>query len=210
MSVSRRRFLEAGMLATLFAAVPLKNALGQTWKDRDGNPVDSSTSGVQNDPLANYTKATFISYLNSVFQLRIGFGVAAVTLLRVDDMAAAKGGECFSLLFRGGGGRALPQDTYTVEHAALGTFKLFLVPVGADDNGAQGYLATMNRLSHKDALAPAPVGSSTAKRSGSIKPATPTQGPANASPTTTPVKPAKREKPSWKRNEEDFEGGIDQ
>jgi len=97
---SRRKFLKAGVLAALFTAVPLKTALGQSWKDRDGNPGNSPET--QNDPLANYTKATFLSYLNSVFELHTTTGVVEVTLLRVDDMAAPKGGECFTLLFRGG------------------------------------------------------------------------------------------------------------
>src|ERR1700704_4738761 len=98
MSSSRRKFLKAGMLAALFAAVPLKNVLSQSWKGRDGNPNEGSAPGVQNnDPLASYTKAAFVSYLNSIFQLRAGLSVIAVTLLKVDDMPAPKGGECFSL-----------------------------------------------------------------------------------------------------------------
>src|SRR6266850_1205047 len=105
---SRRKFLKAGVLAALFAAVPLKTALGQSWKDRDGNPGDGSSPALQNnDPLATYTKAAFVSYLNSVFQLNNGFNVIAVTLLKVDDMPSAKGGECFSLLFRGGSEHAV-------------------------------------------------------------------------------------------------------
>lgn len=177
MSTSRRKFLKAGMLTAVFAAVPLKNVWGQSWKDKDGNPEQSSAY----DPLSNYTKATFTQYLNSVFQLRTGFSVVAVTLLKVDDLPAAKGGECFSLLFRGGGGAALRQNTYSLDHPALGTFQLFLVPVGADSNGAQGYLATINRLSYKDALVPAPKGSATTKREGSIK----TDGAAVPEPTGT-------------------------
>src|SRR6266481_2384007 len=150
MSDSRRSFLKAGVLAALFAAVPTKNLQGQMW---GGGPF----TDVQNDPLANYTKATFVSYLNSVFQLHTVSGVVAVTLLKVDDMAAPSGGECFSLLFRGGS-RDLGQDTYTIDHASLGTFKLLLVPVGTDSNGAQGYLATINRLSYSAVTAPGPVG----------------------------------------------------
>jgi hypothetical protein len=224
MSSSRRKFLKAGMLAALFAAVPLKNVLSQSSIDKDGNPSDQSPA-VPYDPLANYTKATFISYLNSVFQLRTVKGVVAVTLLKVDDLPAAKGGECFSLLFRGGSS-ALRQNTYTVDHASLGTFQLFLVPVGTDNNGAQGYLATINRLSYNDALAPTALGSGTTKRSGSLT--TTTQAPANATPTptpqpeapaTTPVitkpgepKPVRKKKPSWKSgdNEGIDDGLIDQ
>lgn len=143
MSDSRRKFLKLGMLATLFAAAPLKNALGRGWKDLDADP--SAVDPDDDDPLANYTKATFVSYLNSVFELRAPSGSVAVTLFQVEDMEAPTNGECFSLLFRGGS-EALPQNTYTVEHAALGTFQLFLVPTGADSNGAQGYLATINRV----------------------------------------------------------------
>lgn len=200
MSNSRRKFLKAGMLAALFATVPLKNALGRSWKDQYSNPTDNQSG--QDDPLANYTKATFKSYLNSIFQLLTFTGIVEVTLLQVDDLPAAKGGECFSLLFRGGG-RALQQDTYTLVHPALGTFQLMLVPAGSDNNGAQGYLATINRLSYSDAQAP---GEKLEKR-GWMEDST---APTNASPTTTPAtppkirKPAKKiRKPSWKSNDHD-------
>jgi hypothetical protein len=185
---SRRKFLKAGVLAALFAAAPLKNVLGQSWKDRDGNPGNNPET--QNDPLANYTKATFLSYLNSVFELHTTTGIVGVTLLRVDDMAASKGGECFALLFRGGS-RELRQDSYTLVHPSLGTFQLLLVPVGTDEVGAQGYLATINRLSYSDALAnPAPAGGASAsKGSGSAQPSTtptPTPTPTPRSPAITP------------------------
>ena len=224
MSDSRRKFLKAGVLAALFAAVPLKDVLGQSWKDRDGNPGNNPET--QNNPLAFYSKATFKSYLNSVFELHTVAGIVGVTLLQVDDMPAAKGGECFTLLFRGGS-RALRQDTYTLVHPSLGTFQLLLVPVGTDDNGAQGYLATINRLSYSDALAnPAPVGSTTKGSAPTTTTPAPTAtpSPANTSPGTTlpvqppatprtirpqaPSKPLKRKKPSWKRNDDDpdFDG----
>src|SRR6266436_8617677 len=188
---SRRKFLKAGVLAALFAAVPLKTALGQSWKDRDGNPDNSPET--QNDPLANYTKATFLFYLNSVFELHTAKGIVGVSLLRVDDLPAPKGGECFSLLFRGGS-RAEPQDSYMLVHPSLGTFQLLLVPVGTDEYGAQGYLATINRLSYREALAnPAPKGSSKSTPSGSTQPAptstprtTPSNSPAITPSTTTP------------------------
>ncbi len=215
---SRRKFFKTGVLAALFAAVPLKDALGQSWKDRDGNPANNPE--VQNDPLANYTKATFISYLNSVFELHTTNGIIGVTLLKVDDMEAPKGGECFTLLFRGGS-RELRQDSYTLVHPALGTFQLLLVPVGTDDNGAQGYLATINRLSYREALSnPAPKGSSKSTPSGSTQPAptsTPRTTPSN-SPVITPAttkpralpKPSKKNRrPSWKNNDNEDDLGIE-
>ena len=214
---SRRKFLKAGLLAALFAAVPLKNVLGQRWTDQSDNPGAGSQD--QNDPLANYTKATFISYLNSVFQLHTISGIVAVTLLKVDDMAPPKGGECFSLLFRGGS-RAHGQDTYTIDHAALGTFKLLLVPTGTDSNGAQGYLATINRLTYVEALVPAPKGkpakrtwmeNSTTPTNASPPPTSPAQAPSpgTVTPKERPKPPRKNKKPSLKRNDDEDDFGIE-
>jgi len=188
--------MRAGTLAALFAGVPLAtvNVLGQRiHPSPDDSPVDQAQA---NDPLSSYTKATFVSYINSVFVFR-AIGVRKdieVTLMKVSDMTAAPGGECFSLLFRGGGGPELRQNTYTVEHSALGTFKLFLVPVGTDDNGAQGYLATINRLSHKDAMTLPPTG----KPSGKSRPTAPTQPQNKPQGTTAPADspiPITRERP---------------
>lgn len=219
MSNSRRKFLRTGLLAALFAAVPLKQAFAQSWKDRDGNPGE--TPPAQSDPLRNYSKTTFISYLNSIFQLQTVAGIVEVTLTKVDDMPAPKGGECFSLLFRGGS-RAWPQNTYTIVHPSLGTFALLLVPSGSDQNGAQGYLATINRLSPADfANMSAPSrGSRTAPSSASPTTSSPpssnpapsvTPAVSPVAPSVVPVTPAptrkqrkhRRRKPSWKSG--DFE-----
>jgi len=138
---SRRKFVKAGLLTAMFAAVPLRSAFGKGFKNLAGAipPFD------EDDPLANYTKSTFVSYLNSVFQIQTASGNVAVTLTSINDMPAPAGGECFSLLFVGGS-EALGQNTYVVTHPALGTFSLFLVPAGADENGAQKCVATINRI----------------------------------------------------------------
>ena len=137
MSESRRTFVKAGLLTAVFATVPLRSVLGKGFKDLALFDED--------DPLANYTKSTFVSYLNSVFQIQTGSGNVAVTLTSVDDRPAPSGGECFSLLFVGGS-ESRSQNTYVVSHPALGTFNLFLVPAGSDENGAQKSVATINRL----------------------------------------------------------------
>jgi len=175
MSISRRKFLRSGTLVALAAAVPLNSAiavLGQKVGVDGGNRIDLSPQEVAADPLANYTKATFQQYLNSIFRLSGGiYKPVDVTLLSVSDMLPANapvepGKECFTLLFRGES-IALPQGTYTVDHASLGRFALFVVPVGADDNGVQGYLATINRLPYRSSIIISPPGS---KRSGVMKP----------------------------------------
>lgn len=209
MSSSRRKFLKLGALATLFAAVPFKTLLAQGWKDRDGNPANTPTT--QTDPLANYTEATFRSYLNSIFELHTTQGIVAVTLLQVDDMTASKGGECFTLLFRGGA-RAQRQDTYTLVHPSLGTFQLLLVPTGTDQNGAQGYVATINRLSLADAARMEPPTRQTGRSQPSVAPSAPAAStPPAVTPSVTPnaqpalqpsapkkPQPSRGRKPSWK------------
>ena len=221
MSESRRRFLTAGVMTALFAAFPLKSIFSQSWKDRDGNPGE--TPPVQSDPLSNYSKATFTSYLNSIFQLQTVAGIVAITLTKVDDMPAPKGGECFALLFRGGS-RAWPQDSYMITHPSLGTFALLLVPAGSDANGAQGYLATINRLSPADfanmsapSRSPRTAPPATSPNTSSpttttpppvvtpvvtptVTPVTPTVAPATPVPTHKPRKHRKR-KPSWKTDD---------
>jgi hypothetical protein len=212
-SNSRRTFLRTGLLAALFASVPFKHVLGQSFKERDGNPGETPVT--QTDPLGNYSKAAFTSYLNSIFQLQTSIGVVAVTLTKIDDMPAPKGGECFTLQFRGGS-RALPQDTYMITHPSLGTFALLLVPSGSDQNGTQGYLATLNRLSQADfANLSAPSRSTRIAPAITAPPATiappvvtPTVAPVT--PVVTPVipetpvrKPAKRRKRKPLRKSDD-------
>jgi hypothetical protein len=167
MSISRRRFLRAGSVAALAAAVPLKGALSVAGqgirKDRDGNPSDGVPDGIVNSPLFYYTKAAFSSYLNSTFLVQaVALGTIEVTLTQVRDTASGSvasqaGQECFSLLFQSRGSSALRQGTYGIEHAALGSFALFLVPGGPEANGGQSYVAIVNRLAESPALFAAPA-----------------------------------------------------
>ena len=55
------------------------------------------------------------------------------------------GSENFVLIFRGTTA-PLPQDTYLLEHNALGTFPLFLVPGGTNASGRQSLVAVINRI----------------------------------------------------------------
>jgi hypothetical protein len=141
MSISRRIFIQMASVAAIAAGTVSKpNVLAL---------VQDPTKPV--DPLALYTQSTFTQYINSIFRLH-GLSAVEVTLEKVQDTLGTKesregGRESFVLHFRGGRDE-LPQNTYTVDHPALGTFKLFLVPSGADKNGAQGYTATINRLSY--------------------------------------------------------------
>jgi hypothetical protein len=182
MSESRRTFLRAGVLAALFAALPLKNTFSQSFKERDGNPGE--TPPAQTDPLINYSKASFASYLNSIFQIQTVQGVVEATLARIDDMPSPKGGECFTLLFRGGRA-ALKQDTYVMVHPALGMFHLLLVPGGSDQNGAQEYCATINRISLADFANLTAPSRRTGSQGSRSEAGSSTSRPSSTSPSTS-------------------------
>jgi len=180
MSINRRRFLRAGSLVALSAAIPLKSVLGQGFrKGLDGNTGDGLPQKVGVDQLANYHKAAFDSYLNSIFRLYAGSSVVEVALVEVKDLMPAnakpqQGAECFSLLFRGGT-REIDQGTYQMDHPALGSFQLFLTPGKTDDNGAASYVAIINRIGYSSVTPP----TSTSKPKGNLRP-----------DTTPPAKPA--------------------
>lgn len=65
-------------------------------------------------------------------------------LIEAVDLGSTPVHEQFSLLFRGPGGRPLPQRIYGLRHAVLGTFSIFIVPVGRDAQGVL-YEAVFNR-----------------------------------------------------------------
>jgi hypothetical protein len=186
MSISRRIFIKAGTLTAIAAGISLKPALFVLAQGQIA-PIS--------DPLSNYTQATFEQYVNSIFTLR-RFVTVEVVLEKVEDTLSPKvsragGRESFTLHFRGGG-TALRQDTYVLDHPALGTFSLFLVPSGADENGAQGYVAVINRLAYTG-TSPAPGGmKKPLVRKPSILTTSPAGKPAQK-PTQTPVvKPSRK------------------
>lgn len=208
MSITRRKFLKAGTLVALTAAFPLKSVLGQSLKDGDGNPMDQNPG--QADPLSFYSRSAFSSYLNSIFQLYTGYSTVDVALVEVKDMLPASekpanGRECFSLLFRGGS-VALPQNTYRIDHPSLGRFQMFLVPGGPDDNGAQSYVATINRIPYSPLNAPVRKSLDGARPAAQAAPPAKTNtAPKTDQPATR--KPPQKRKPSGKSgDQEDFQG----
>lgn len=161
MSTSRRVFLRTATMVALSAAAHSKLADAAFGQKSVGGSL-STVTGFRvpdeslNDPLTYYTKSTFMAHLNSKFRLRQGdSGSWVVTLAKVDDFVpppgklpdevAAQVGdrECFGLVFSGV--NRLPQGNYTVEHGALGTFQLLLVPSGGL-GGVLQWDAVINRL----------------------------------------------------------------
>ena len=89
--------------------------------------------------LATVTKEDkFDAHLGTRFVMRASAEHAIeVELLETSPLPSAPNAKraSFLLRFRASEPRALPQRIYALEHAALGTFELFLVPCGPDTVG---------------------------------------------------------------------------
>ena len=85
--------------------------------------------------LATATLETFEPCVGDVFALGAGDASAEIVLHSALALGEWPGGRRpFSLTFRGPA-EPLPQATYGLEHAELGAFDLFIVPIGHDDAG---------------------------------------------------------------------------
>jgi hypothetical protein len=157
MSVTRRKFMKAGIMVAACAGIPLKAQLTGAQKVVDSSLKTPSavkaTSPEAADMLGYYNKSTFTPHVNTTFLVRLNDStVGRIKLVEVKDYTnasgAAAGQERFSLFFKARGGVNIPQNTYEVEHAALGTFSLFIVPVGLRSGGAQYFEAAFNRTNN--------------------------------------------------------------
>ncbi len=133
---SRRRFLTRAAVGLGVLQAPA------AWPGVMGAVL--STRPAWNCRIDTLTDAIFNGVLGSQFRVRGAAGERAeLQLVEVRNLASRKARlaaaadarpralrEPFSILFDGRAGDALAQDTYTVEHASLGSFRMLLVPVG--------------------------------------------------------------------------------
>jgi hypothetical protein len=101
------------------------------------------------------TYAGFAALQGERFEVRLGAGQTLALTLATATQAppptpASPLGERFSLIFVGPRSPFLAQGTYEFSHPALGSFPLFIVPVGAEADQAQ-YEAVFNRLKRPEA-----------------------------------------------------------
>ena len=101
-------------------------------------------------PLAEMSFATFAGLLHSRFRVQAS-ETTSVEVELIEATPHESAGEAaqadvrnFSLVFVGPSNQFLPQQTYGFAHDKLGTFDLFIVPVGKDRKGFQ-YEAIFNR-----------------------------------------------------------------
>lgn len=159
MNGSRRSFLgngsKVGLAALLSGGLRLgvfaEKLSSQRVEADPSAPIPSSALG---DPLFLITSAMFSNNLNSAFTFKLsGVELTNLTLVAVDDQTpadikrtSASTRESFSLVFQGLRAVLLRQETYTVVHNKLGTFRLFIVPGDLSSRSAPRYRALINRL----------------------------------------------------------------
>ena len=154
MSLSRRKFLQAGAVAAIASGTPLSmNALASVAKTSNAGLSKASTLAASSNSVNHMSRAQFAAQLNTTFFIRsTGAHELPVRLVEIEDrvpehlqdLAALRGKECFSLAFRGPS-KNIKQDTYRIRHAALGEFDLFIGTVNNKKHG-RIYEAIINHL----------------------------------------------------------------
>ena len=149
MAKTRRDFLRTGTMLVLSAGIPavFVNIVS------GGQKVAKPQPQVKQNNLDYFTRTTFTPYVNTTFQIQVGRSAkVALTLIQVIDLKAASkhperiaGRESFSLLFHGPSTKRPADSVYTLEHAALGKFALFVVAGGKSVVG-QYYEAIITRM----------------------------------------------------------------
>jgi len=92
--------------------------------------------------LEDFTIQTFSEHLGSTFRIHPeGSEEMDAELISATELGGSTGEEPpgrrrpFSLVFRGPRNVLLPQRIYRMEHDQIGSFELFLVPIGPDEKG---------------------------------------------------------------------------
>jgi len=95
---------------------------------------------------ASLTHENFATQLNKTFRVQIDeANVVDLVLAQVSELKTYPGQELFAIVFHGPLEPFLDQGLRQFEHDEMGQFKLFLVPIGKDDN-SYSYEAVFNRL----------------------------------------------------------------
>lgn len=163
MSISRRGFFRSACMSVVAIGLVSQSArfaFGQKNGLKDAKGNFQIPSQVLGEPLFHFTRATFEPYLQSDFRVTVGpYKVVNLTLVKVEDRRPRPGagvsrteGECFSLLFKASGELSTLQQTYVLQHEALGKFSLFLVDAGEKEKDRH-YLAIINHTQLSDSPA---------------------------------------------------------
>ena len=131
MDGARRGFTRSGLLKVGGAALVSVGA-----------PAAAQAAQARKDPLFYLRRATYMPHLNTVFRLDHPHAPVNAELVEITNLVKKQRDgrssgrpEAFSLLFETTKGEPVLQGTYTIHHRKIGTFPLFLVPVGRGVKG---------------------------------------------------------------------------
>jgi hypothetical protein len=85
--------------------------------------------------MINSLLAKYQGAINSKFAVVISEGIVELELFEVTDNGSTLENSRFSLLFKGPAEKFLQQDIYQIRHEQLGELDLFMVPLGAFQDG---------------------------------------------------------------------------
>jgi len=101
--------------------------------------------------LTDLRHGTFAPLVGDAFRAKVDDDTSVE--LELIEASQAKGDNrpdhAFSVVFRGPPDHLLPQRTYELEHASLGSLPIFLVPIGQQETGFL-YEAVFTRLDSDD------------------------------------------------------------
>lgn len=156
MSLSRRKFMQAGVVAAACAALPWKSVMAQnragSGSVASGAATEAGPPSASVEQLNYYSRTSFAPYVNTEFRVHLdtsdSLGLKLVEVRDRTPMVKSQDGaggsattqtECFSLLLTTPPDKSFEQNTYLLEHEALGSFYLFLVPVSAQGKRPQNF-----------------------------------------------------------------------
>jgi len=90
-------------------------------------------------------RTTFQPLVGTTFNVAVAGGAQALVLAKINEHPTARPGrgECFSLIFSSSDSTA-QSGTHTLTHPSLGSFGMFISPVGDQPSGQQ-YESVINR-----------------------------------------------------------------
>jgi hypothetical protein len=99
-----------------------------------------------NELLHRLTSGAFAESLNTTFQIHVSaLNVQELELIKVSKTKVSGMAESFDVVFLGRKDKPFEQGAYLIEHSRMGSFPVFVVPVGNSPKGVR-YQAVFSRL----------------------------------------------------------------
>jgi len=139
MAISRRTFLGRSSVLSIAALFPL------TSHARHNAGLSSGLEQAQHDFLSRLSSKSFFENLKTTFEIQVSaLNRQELELIEVSKQKIHRRTESFDVLFRGKKENQFTQGTYMIHHARMGSFPVFVVPVGDGKNAF--YQAIFTRM----------------------------------------------------------------